>query len=164
MYFCSWCWKTRPRTAWWWLRSWSGWTSLQMQSPLLSSFIGPVPWFVSFSFFFFFLVPLGQYLGWIFLSFFLFHYWPSALVGFWKKKTTATLILSFFQVFEEFNPVPLIGLSPPGNSMHASKYSLAIRDAILSKKCSFFEHCSNGGGSTHVQKLCRKLSCVLEVI
>merc|ERR1719153_221947 len=25
-------------------------------------------------------------------------------------------------VFEEFNPVPLIGLSPPGNSMHASKY------------------------------------------
>merc|ERR1719206_597109 len=27
-------------------------------------------------------------------------------------------------VFEEFNPVPLIGLSPPGNSMHASKYYL----------------------------------------
>ena len=28
-----------------------------------------------------------------------------------------TLILFFSQVFEEFNPVPLIGLSPPGNSM-----------------------------------------------
>ena len=43
---------------------------------------------------------------------------------------------------------------------------IALRDAPLSKKCSFFEHCSNGGrgGSTHVQKLCRKLSCVLEVI
>ena len=41
---------------------------------------------------------------------------------------------------------------------------IMVREAILSKKCSFFEHCSNGGGSTHVQKLCRKLSCVLEVI
>ena len=39
-----------------------------------------------------------------------------------------------------------------------------LRDAIVLEKCSFFEHCSNGGGSTHVQKLCRKLSCVLEVI
>ena len=42
---------------------------------------------------------------------------------------------------------------------------LLVRNAPISKKCSFFEHCSNGGGgSTHVQKLCRKLSCVLEVI
>ena len=43
--------------------------------------------------------------------------------------------------------------------------SSVLREAPVSKKCSFFEHCSNGGGgSTHVQKLCRKLSCVLEVI
>ena len=47
----------------------------------------------------------------------------------------------------------------------APKFIICIRDAILSKKCSFFEHCSNGGGGqTLVQKLCRKLSCVLEVI
>ena len=25
-------------------------------------------------------------------------------------------------------------------------FALSLRDAILSKKCSFFEHCSNGGG------------------
>ena len=44
---------------------------------------------------------------------------------------------------------------------------MLVREAPLLEKCSFFEHCSNGGGgggSTHVQKLCRKLSCVLEVI
>ena len=38
--------------------------------------------------------------------------------------------------------------------------NLYLREAVVSKKCSFFEHL----GSTHVQKLCRKLSCVLEVI
>ena len=39
-----------------------------------------------------------------------------------------------------------------------------LREAIVSEKCSFFNIVQTGGGQTHVQKLCRKLSCVLEVI
>ena len=51
-----------------------------------------------------------------------FH-WASALVGIPPyqgpiKKTNNV----FFQIFDTFAPVPLIGLSPPGNSMHMSKY------------------------------------------
>ena len=56
------------------------------------------------------------------------------------------------------------GVKSYNTSENAFSRPHTIREAIHQEKCSLFEHCSNGGGQTHVQKLCRKLSCVLEVI
>ena len=38
--------------------------------------------------------------------------------------------------------------NPPSDNSGRHLYNVhrSIRDALLSKKCSFFEHCSNGGG------------------
>ena len=52
-----------------------------------------------------------------------FH-WASALVGILPSQVPIKQNMQciFFQIFDTFAPVPLIGLSPPGNSMHMSKY------------------------------------------
>ena len=87
-------------------------------------------------------------------------YWPEILAPGLKSIFVNALFFNFFHFTQ-----PLPSWQPPLKWGKGGIFAiLALGKPPFQKSAVFLNIVQTGGGSTHVQKLCRKLSCVLEVI